>query len=361
MSPVHPSRPSREDPKARPVLLRDQACPGCGYNLKGLKSGGTCPECGRTILAVDIRMGDALSDSPLSYMRELGSGGWLLALAYPVLMLAGIAGLVLVPSRASPWIMIASGVLLAGAGSLWLLGVFIVTRPRRSRVKLHEDEGLWFRNGARLTQASWIVAGLVVSSRGAFAGAPAEPFVWATWVFALAAYFGMALLMIHISVLCEWASDTGLAGWFRTIAWIIGALGGFLTLGWVLGVIYTATSSGILAPFMGLVALGTSISWLGVGLGAIVQILLHLSFVRMVRWSVKAAIARKEKDARTARRAERLARQGEAERAVNAPPPPRPGPIDIAPPGAEVDAPVKPQGKVIERPAGGAPEYDIEG
>lgn len=48
---------SREQKLAAYLADRDVACPGCGYNLRGLKS-RECPECGRDI-AVDLWAGRA--------------------------------------------------------------------------------------------------------------------------------------------------------------------------------------------------------------------------------------------------------------------------------------------------------------
>jgi predicted amidophosphoribosyltransferase len=50
----------------------DQLCGQCGYNVRGLRWGGLCPECGSPIVLPDAAH-DSLAEAPLPEIRKLRS------------------------------------------------------------------------------------------------------------------------------------------------------------------------------------------------------------------------------------------------------------------------------------------------
>src|SRR5262249_15063661 len=83
------------------VVAQDRACRRCAYNLRGLREGGTCPECGTEIRGPLVRtFGPSdFMQMPLGQMRLLGVatsalfwgltlvalgflGGWCCSMAY---------------------------------------------------------------------------------------------------------------------------------------------------------------------------------------------------------------------------------------------------------------------------------------
>ena len=72
-------------------VSQDMPCLGCGYNLRGLRSDGRCPECGKPVRhTLD---GDLLSFGPRAYLRKLRRGVLLLLIAFMGSALDGGMGL----------------------------------------------------------------------------------------------------------------------------------------------------------------------------------------------------------------------------------------------------------------------------
>ena len=61
-------------------VSQDMPCLGCGYNLRGLRSDGRCPECGKPVRhTLD---GDLLNLGPRAYLRKLRRGALLLLIGF---------------------------------------------------------------------------------------------------------------------------------------------------------------------------------------------------------------------------------------------------------------------------------------
>src|SRR5512143_3355421 len=69
----------------------DVPCDACGYNLRTLQATGTCPECGAAVL--DSIRSDDLRYAPANWVRRLGWGATLLAVAFGLLALVPLVGL----------------------------------------------------------------------------------------------------------------------------------------------------------------------------------------------------------------------------------------------------------------------------
>lgn len=128
-------------PIARPVVVpeaviaADTPCVICGYNLRGLKASGLCPECGSPILR--STQGDLLQHADPAWLGKLLLGVrlklWNTLLGLVFGTLAGVATMLL--GRGGP--LIVAGV-LAVASVLGVLAVFLIT-AQEPRTALSED------------------------------------------------------------------------------------------------------------------------------------------------------------------------------------------------------------------------------
>ncbi len=155
-------RPAPSPPRKAPLgdtLPDDAACSHCKYSLRGLRAGGRRPECGTPIAfrRRRHRLDDHLTDAFPSYLKTLAVGCWLM---FGGALVTG-ACLMLARATFNPYPAAAAGV----SGLFWWAGVWIVTRPRQTaavpRAEL-EQEWLRCRWFARLTQIGWAVAGVAM-------------------------------------------------------------------------------------------------------------------------------------------------------------------------------------------------------
>ncbi len=75
------------------VVGEDRACRQCGYNIRGLRTDGRCPECGRPV-GLSI-YGDLLKFSDPTYVRGLARGALLILYGIAFMFIA-IVGIVIV-------------------------------------------------------------------------------------------------------------------------------------------------------------------------------------------------------------------------------------------------------------------------
>ena len=110
---------SDTDPLITYLATHDAPCPGCGYNLRGLRS-GVCPECGKQLT---LDMFHESPPRPFSWVTDV----WAFFLALPFIMGAAvIAGLGVTNGMADAW-PIAGGLILA----FLLLACFFLFPVRR--------------------------------------------------------------------------------------------------------------------------------------------------------------------------------------------------------------------------------------
>lgn len=126
-------------------IEQDVPCPDCGYNLRGLRMDGRCPECGRPAVDTFARPLRAATGVLAEMMMRRSSRLVMVQLAWWVL-----AGLVAaVPGGLRP---IAFTVVTALAGAFVIYNVTMVARLRRqaqskrggSSKPLQDVAGLWF-------------------------------------------------------------------------------------------------------------------------------------------------------------------------------------------------------------------------
>ncbi len=137
-----------------PPIAIDAPCKHCGYNLRGLHLGGTCPECGRRIpLNVETALDPLLAGDPQIRWRTM-MGLTLMSLSVAALVGLRLGGGVMMSMTRWPGPTAYLAVLMMIA-LVWNVGVWMgtpstldVRRPSRTPIR-------WL---ARVTQLLWIPA-----------------------------------------------------------------------------------------------------------------------------------------------------------------------------------------------------------
>ena len=198
--------------RAGGVIEDDQRCVHCSYNLRGLKLGGTCPECG-TPIPVITPPDAALHDMPLPLIRRLRLDCWLATIA-----IVGFLGHVVFGMFSSGNSEL-RGVLTLGFGIAWIVAAWRLTVP----VDLPAAAQHGFaptsklRRGARLLQLGWVavITGIGVDSLGSGS--------WLTTalqsVGLLVGLVGLVVLLLHLARLADWVMDEFARKAFHMAIW----------------------------------------------------------------------------------------------------------------------------------------------
>lgn len=298
----------------------DRKCPGCGYNLKGLNTGGNCPECGRIISNRRALDQGHMGEAPVRYLRLLSAS----------FMIAGLGGLVLgvmtVIYIASlllavfDWNTVFASIAL-GASVLWCAGLVVPLLPRRTGKttrRSREEDWSYLRYAAGATQAFWLVATAIL-----FLGSVTGMGTLPSRVSGVIAVLGLAPVAILFARYADWASDTSLHNRFLACAWCISVFtgGGLLTSG-----LYTFNLG--FGPF----SIPFLVVFIVFGLASVLALMLFcFPLASNVRWAISNARALAERDRRLAEKAQREAER-ERRRAeqvgVVEPPVSEPPPVD---------------------------------
>ncbi len=260
----------------------DRQCDQCGYNLRGLRFGGRCPECGTPIR---YRRDPTFwfDELPLKLIRRF-QRSCLLA----TVTLFGMMALAVVRFQAATP---GSGTaLLAGIG-LWVYAAWRLTEPfdhpRAASLGLGHQSRL--RRAARLLQLAW----LVFAGAGALGAVP--PWLFFLWATGLLGVAGLVCLVLYLGRIASWLRDE-----FSEKAFDLSVLGTVLGAGLSLiirGLGFTMGGLQInFVPFMLVLSLGlTVVSLLAFPVGL-------LSLSGSVGWSARHARARQARSGELAQR-----------------------------------------------------------
>ncbi|MEQ8769826.1 MAG: hypothetical protein RIB60_04880 [Phycisphaerales bacterium] len=272
-------------PTAHPVddarINEDRECPNCGYNLRGLSKGGTCPECGRKIGGKTAsRYRDNLTYAAPSYLRTLCRGLWIMAASLPILPFS------LCFAAAAP---IGSGV--------WALGAWIALTKRPLTDDTRPDAVL--DSDKLRAVARWMQLPLVVGSvllwlgMQVTAGTPVATILGVlAGLSLLAGVVGYIPLSIYLTAIADWASHESAAGRLRASAWFMCVLGAGM-----------AVCFGV--PVLRFFGLWLFVAWLT---SVVVFLVTIVQLANAVQWAVKNQRYAEGSAARVAqRKAKRLA------------------------------------------------------
>jgi hypothetical protein len=299
-------------------IEQDRQCEYCGYNLRGLRYGRACPECGTPIrYRRDPHL--AFHEMPLPLIKGFRLSCWMAILA-----IGGIPAVLITGSGiAGSSIGLALLTVIVG---LWLTAVWRLTQPLdlpqaiahgfspRSRL----------RNAARWLQFGWVLAlGSVVANQAQAALAfPTTLFGSLTIVGVLIGVAAIGALALFLARFAAWVRNEFAARAFTAAVWGMLLLGPLVLLLPVIRVTFGPLVI-LIVPLVTVVIvllLLVSVAAFPVGL---------YSLSRSVDWSVIHAVDRTDRDRRLH---ERLAPR----------PPPRPestGPIELAEPSEDTAGP----------------------
>ncbi len=200
------------------VILDDRECAGCGYNLKGLKAGGRCPECGRPIKRRQPgnRWDDELVKSPLAWLQLFAAGATMLLISEIAAWIFGIASAVLEFSEE------ADALFALANAMLWTGAIWLTTRPRPvtagSSIR-PSREWRWLRIAGRSVQVFLLVSAgvdLAEASWGVLPTALDWLGVGAHWCWTV----GMGATCVLLSNYVDWAGDSAMVGKWRVLAYL---------------------------------------------------------------------------------------------------------------------------------------------
>lgn len=233
------------------VITETRLCRKCEYDLKGLKVGGNCPECGEPIRGIrkfDARDGH-MTDAPPRFVRAV--------IGAFALMSAGILGTMAGLAFSLFGWMLGPVVLLAGAIA-WPAGVWMLSRPRPERFAELENpvlDSARFRTLVRAAGVSWGGAVLLISLGVALdlsgLGGVSRVVLILGGLAGLAGLVGLVPISIFVAEVEFWMSDDS-GGWqLRGAAWCMMIFG-------VLGVVL-AFFMPLFAFMLGIVVIGAAL------------------------------------------------------------------------------------------------------
>lgn len=213
------------------IITDKRACEKCDYELRGLRVGGNCPECGTPIRAKRKSFGARegnLTDAPPRYIRGLRLGFTLMAGAIALSIFGAVAGTM----------SFALGFIAAlAASALWLVGVFQISKPRPPEFAEREEpilDGERMRTIVRACGAVWVFYVLFAGGHDALVLAAAkgggngilEGLMLGLRVLAgVGAYLSLIPMCIYVSEMAFWMSDDA-GGWrLRGAAWAMAVFG----------------------------------------------------------------------------------------------------------------------------------------
>ena len=283
------------------TIEHDEPCGACGYNLRGVRYGGVCPECGSPIV-LGHSLRDALSDAPLREIKRIRLGIWVAMVCLPALLLAPFVAAIF-PGDPVP---LACGL---GISAVWVGAVWLMTPPIDAPRGVRHGFGPTspLRLAVRGAQVGWLLAyALLIAAWIAAVGS----LVVMTAAAALALLIGMAglvLLAVLLGRLADWCYDE-VAG--RLLEW---ALWGLPICILALPVTALFPGTRFFAPILGV--------FLVASLGCFILGLIFLG--RSVTWSVHHAKRQAERDRGLRRRTDRALPPDADERASIPLAPPR--------------------------------------
>ncbi|MFO0858292.1 MAG: hypothetical protein U0640_13165 [Phycisphaerales bacterium] len=314
-----------------PVITDDRECPNCKYNLKGLREGQACPECGfasgravgddetssiggfwgKVLSLLESGhtpgIGSSLTEAPRSYLHQLSfacrimQAALVLCLAFPA---AALLAIKLGADRSSIFLALSMSFLMPAC--LWAWGTWVMSAPRRTRELASNSSKEWSstRKAIRSTQIFWMVGAAVFSVRAwASASNLALPGPEWAWLVALlvpltVAFIGLTWVTLYAARIAEWANDIDMADRLRLAS--LGVLFAPPIILLAVGVTFTfdVALMQFFAAAMGVLASLLPLAWL------IQLIFATMQFISMAKWAQVNADTIAERDERMVAKAQ---------------------------------------------------------
>lgn len=221
--PLSQPEPTHE-PADQCALDFDLECVTCGYNLRGAKPTGACPECG-TPVETTLRP-DLLHQADIGWLADLKKGShWLVIgvvlslLMIPVGMITGIVsamGLGAQSSSAMPiGALVPLTILGLGVSITYSVGVWFLTKPEPDRATDHTSRKI----------ARWLILpGLIIGLFAEFfniVGTPSAVLVGATidTITTIVVLIGFLAGMLYLRTLANRIPEPSLAKQTTTVYW----------------------------------------------------------------------------------------------------------------------------------------------
>lgn len=216
--PVSPSEFGKGLPPPRSMSV-DRPCASCGYNLRGLKVGGRCPECGEEIPPPPTLDDDSLSRMPRPVILTFIRGAITAAVAVTLLLVTSMAILF---GWLSPHLMtgVAGLALLAWMLAMWWLTPALTIREGVSRGFCKRGVT---RQIARWGQMGWLLgAGMLLAREVANpAQKVADAMTWAAFGLGAIGVIGTIAMAVMMERLAEWTRDTTAQAIFQWFQWLL--------------------------------------------------------------------------------------------------------------------------------------------
>lgn len=266
----------------------DRECLACGYNVRGLKFGARCPECGAPISQASGG-DDPLSRMPLRVIRIFRRAAWLAT--FCIFIAAGSVWSMMLGRMPQSWSLMLTVVLVF----LWIVAMWMLTPVvgvREAVARGFSPRGI-ARRIARWGQVGWII---LVATQLMENSLPTltKPVVTMLLVGRVAGIAIGGIAMIAMAVLmerlAEWARDDGSARLFQWFQWTM-----------PLAIIVLLVAGGV--PILGLISV----------LGVLVSALLFPLAMIMLTGSITlSAVHQLEHQDRERRRANRKSQHDHA-------------------------------------------------
>jgi len=199
------------------TITVDRECAACGYNVRGLKVGARCPECGATI-APPSDGDDPLSRMPLRIIRIFRRAAWLATLCI-LLAAASIWSVMFGGFEQFSSVLAIAFLTVLWVAAMWLLTPVVAVPEAASRG--FSARGV-ARRIARYGQMAWILVVITYFVESSLA-TPAKQVLTVLAAARIAGIAAGGIAMIAMAVLmerlAEWARDDTSARLFQWFQW----------------------------------------------------------------------------------------------------------------------------------------------
>lgn len=260
-----PQRVDRPPVDSNGCLIADLSCRRCGYNLRGLREEGACPECGSAV-GLSTR-GNFLRFADPKWVETIAKGIRIILWGILVSIFGNcIAGGL---SQASPGMAPAAPVLALLASLVGLFGAWLLTEPDPSHVG--EDRTARARRITRVALLLGVVAGLLGILEQVLPNDPAMHAVFGLITIAVGLFtiVGEFYKFVYLEHLASRVPDDLLVKRARVLRWAFVICTSALVVGGVTVAVGSATQSSAFAVIGGFFAIFGGIAFLIVGIASI--------------------------------------------------------------------------------------------